>query len=46
MLHGRPHFTTKVTATAKVKVEVHTPMTSHSLDPSYYKHRRRRDSNN
>jgi len=40
------HFTTKVTATAKVKVEVHAPMTSHmtSHDPSYYKHRRRREN--
>ena len=42
--HGgnRQHFTTKVTATAKVKVEVHAPMHS-SVEPSYYKHRRRRD---
>lgn len=40
--HGR-HFTTKVTATAKVKVEVHAPIHSTSVDPSsYYKHRRRR----
>ena len=41
-MHGRQHFTTKVTATAKVKVEVHAPMHS-SVEPSYYKHRRRRD---
>lgn len=41
--HGRQHFTTKVTATAKVKVEVHAPISHGSMDPSYYKHRRRRD---
>lgn len=41
--HGR-HFTTKVTATAKVKVEVHAPIHSSSMEPSYYKHRRRRDN--
>jgi len=37
------HFTTKVTATAKVKVEVHAPVAVQAaLEPSYYKHRRRR----
>ncbi|KAI9550392.1 putative hedgehog receptor patched [Daphnia sinensis] len=41
--HGRQHFTTKVTATAKVKVEVHAPISHSSMEPSYYKHRRRRD---
>jgi len=34
------HFTTKVTATAKVKVELHAPLAA--LEQSYYKHRRRR----
>lgn len=40
--HSRQLFTTKVTATAKVKVEVHAPI-AHS-EPAYYKHYKQRRS--
>lgn len=32
----QPHITTKVTATAKLKVEVHTPIGMCSLQYEYY----------